>query len=155
VLQASAGDAAKIKLSVGFSKQALTPRQTKHKASKGSDALDQPAFQAEMWLSARPQTWEAGKLLQQIKQHQQTAVANITCALETLVNGRNTKPGLDLAGIPNCLLPFVVALLHKAGACTAYAQPLYQQQLPLNGWLSTGQYMHLVSNYSGMCYTFL
>jgi hypothetical protein len=144
----------KIKLSNDFAKQALAPRQFKNKAIKGSDALDQPAFQAEIWSPPRPQTWEAGKLLQQIRQHEQNLAANIACALETLVNGRNTRPGLDFTAIPDSLLPFAVALLHKAGACSAYAQPQYQQQLPLNSWLSAGQYQHLVSNYGGLCYSF-
>jgi hypothetical protein len=84
-------------------------------------------------------------------------VANrIACTIETLINGRNTRPGLDLSGIPHRLLPFIVALLHKAGAYTAYALPLYKKQPPLGTWLTTSQYLYVLSNYThlGLCFTF-
>jgi hypothetical protein len=154
VLQASTSAVATVKLSCDFARRALSLRQQKHKAIKGSDALDQPAGQAALWSPARPQAWEAHKLLQQIRQRKERLAATIACHLETLVNGRNTRPGLDLTAIPDHLQPFAVALLHKAGACSAYAQPLYQQQLPISSWISADQYMHLTSNYSGLCYSF-
>jgi hypothetical protein len=72
----------------------------------------------------------------------------IACRLETMVNGRNTRPGFDLSGLPTSLQPFAVALLHKAGACSAYALPLYKQQLPLPRWLTVNQFIYITTHYS-------
>jgi hypothetical protein len=72
----------------------------------------------------------------------------IACTLEMMVNGRNTRPGFDLSGLPISLQPFAVALLHKAGACSAYALPLYKQQLPLPRWLTVNQFIYITTRYS-------
>jgi hypothetical protein len=200
---APTGNSALIKLAPNASKRMLSPKQRAKKAITSSDALADPARQAEFWASARPQDWEARKLLQQVtkfkevsgsrercscecsrKEHvlpniskaeaapstpgcclkstakpptaencvaacsltsslllrvccccQQDMAATIACHLETLTNGRNTRPGLDFSGIPNHLQPFAVALLHKAGACSAYGLPVYKQPPPLQSWL--------------------
>jgi hypothetical protein len=41
-----------------------------------------------------------------------------------------------------------VALLHKAGACSAYGLPVYKQPPPLKSWLTAQEYVHVLSSYS-------
>jgi hypothetical protein len=41
---------------------------------------------------------------------QQVVAETIACELETMVNGRNTSPGLDLSAVPTALQSFAVAL---------------------------------------------
>ncbi|WIA33632.1 hypothetical protein OEZ86_006755 [Tetradesmus obliquus] len=113
-------------------------------------------YAAKAGLTSRPQAWEARKLLAQFSKGKEAMATTIATTLETLANGRNTRLGLDLCAVPEQLQPFAVGLLHKAGACSAYALPVYQQQLPLAGWLSQQQYTHLLSHHSGaqLCYDF-
>ncbi|WIA33621.1 hypothetical protein OEZ86_006744 [Tetradesmus obliquus] len=148
------GAVVKVKLDKSFARDKLSAKQYGKQAITGSDALANPASQAG--LTSRPQAWEAGELLAQFSKGKEAMATTIATTLETLANGRNTRPGLDLCAVPEQLQPFAVGLLHKAGACSAYALPVYQQQLPLGRWLSQQQYTYLVSHHSSaqLCYDF-
>uniref|UniRef100_A0A383VDQ3 Uncharacterized protein n=1 Tax=Tetradesmus obliquus TaxID=3088 RepID=A0A383VDQ3_TETOB len=148
------GAVVKVKLDKSFARDKLSAKQYGKQAITGRDALANPASQAG--LTSRPQAWEAGELLAQFSKGKEAMATTIATTLETLANGRNTRPGLDLCAVPEQLQPFAVGLLHKAGACSACALPVYQQQLPLGRWLSQQQYTYLVSHHSSaqLCYDF-
>lgn len=63
----------KVKLDKSFAQWKLSAKQYAKKAITGSDALTNPASQAD--LTSRPQAWEARKLLAQFSKGKEVSTA--------------------------------------------------------------------------------